>query len=123
VLQIDIAGHRLLLPGDIEDEQERTLLRYWREGLRSDWQLVAHHGSQTSSSHAWLKVVRPAVAVVSSGYGNRFGHPHPEVVRRFLERGTQLLSTSQGGALEFRFCAGKAVTVSTYRYEKHRYWL
>ena len=80
VLQIAAAGHRLLLAGDVESAVERDLVRYWGDALASDWLLVAHHGSRTSSTYALLKTVRPATAVISSGYANRFGHPHPDVV-------------------------------------------
>ena len=123
VLQIQVGEYRLLLPGDIEVERERTLARFWRSSLQSPWLLVGHHGSRTSSSHAFLKQVDPVLAVVSSGYENRFGHPHPAVVARLEERGAMVLSTANSGAIEFTLTPGKPVTVVAYRDLIQRYWL
>lgn len=123
VLQIETAGHRLLLVGDIERNRELELVRFWGGRLRSDWLLVAHHGSQTSSSLAWLKTARPGMAVLSSGYGNRFGHPHPAVVARIEGAGAKIYDTAQGGALEFAFVRGQTPGVELYRRIYRRYWM
>jgi competence protein ComEC len=123
VLQIKVGEYRLLLPGDIEAERERVLARFWRSALQSHWLLAGHHGSRTSSSHAFLKQVDPLLAVVSSGYQNRFGHPHPVIVERLEQRGTVVLSTATAGAIEFTLAPGKPVTVIAYRDLIRRYWL
>jgi competence protein ComEC len=123
VLQITVGEHRLLLPGDIEAARERVLARFWRTALHSHWLLAGHHGSRTSSSHAFLKQVDPQLAVVSSGYQNRFGHPHPAIVARLQQRGTLVLSTAAAGAIEFTLAPGKPVTVLAYRDLLRRYWL
>jgi len=123
VLQIEAAGFRLLLLGDVESPQERELARYWGSRLASDWLLVAHHGSRTSSSWALLKVVRPSIAVVSSGYANRFGHPHDDVVARLGQAGARIYGTARGGALEFEFAPGQPVQVRRRRQEHRRFWM
>ena len=123
VLQVQVGGFRMLLPGDIEEDREHTLVQYWRDGLYADWLLVAHHGSQTSSSGTLLKHVLPATAVVSSGYANRFGHPHPTVVRRLEGLGASVLGTSTEGALEFTVSAGEAPRIIAYRRRSRRYWM
>ncbi|MCB1700053.1 MAG: DNA internalization-related competence protein ComEC/Rec2 [Halioglobus sp.] len=123
VLRIETGGHRLLLPGDVESGRERELVRYWGESLASDWLLVAHHGSRTSSSHALLKTVRPAIAVVSSGYANRFGHPHPDVVGRLRSMGALVLGTATGGALEFEFVPGQPPRFTSHRQRVRRFWM
>jgi competence protein ComEC len=123
VLQIHAAGHRLLLAGDVESEQERELVRYWGGALASDWLLVAHHGSRTSSSYALLKTVKPAVAAISSGYANRFGHPHPAVVKRIESMGAVVYNTASAGALECEFAPGQPLRCSRYRREKRRFWM
>ena len=123
VLQIDAAGYRLLLAGDVESPQERELVSYWGKRLASDWLLVAHHGSRTSSSWALLKSVSPAIAAVSSGYANRFGHPHEDVVARLLRSGAQVYDTASGGALEFEFVPGQPVKVGRRREQHKRFWM
>ena len=66
--------------------------------LRSTVLLVPHHGSRTSSSAAFLDAVAPALAVVQAGYRSRFGHPAPEVVARYEERGIPLRRSDRCGA-------------------------
>jgi len=123
VLQLEINGYRLLLPGDIERVQELDQVRSLGQQLRSDWLLVGHHGSQTSSSRAWLKTVRPRLAVISAGYANRFGHPHPDALERLLGSGAQLYSTIDSGALVFDLEADRAAVVHRYRLEHHYFWM
>jgi competence protein ComEC len=123
VLQVRLGDYRLLLPGDIENARERDLVRYWREGLRSDWLLLAHHGSATSSSPALLKTVQPRTVVINSGYANRFGHPHPDVMRRVRSRGLDVYATADGGALEFEFHPDREPIVNVYRRQRRRFWM
>jgi len=123
VLQIQVGKYRLLLPGDIENERERTLVQYWGEELSSNWLLAAHHGSRTSSSSTFLKRVQPEAAVISSGYANRFGHPHPSVIQRLDEQRVKTLSTATEGALDFEVVPGQALQINAYRSSRRRYWM
>ncbi len=122
VLQISLGASTLLLPGDIERKRELQLVRYWRAELFSDWLLVGHHGSRTSSSEPLLKHVRPAIVVVSAGYANRFGHPHPKVVARIERRYGRIDQTADSGALEYSFDGTGGVTVTRFRALRRRYW-
>ena len=123
VLQIDAGGLRLLLPGDIEAARERELIRYWGQNLRSQWLLAGHHGSLTSTSNAWLKHVQPDTVVISSGHGNRFGHPHPAVMGRLDRDGAASAETSRWGALEFEFAPGRETVIRRYRADTRRFWM
>ncbi len=123
VLQIEAAGHSLLLAGDIEVARERQLVQYWGLSLASDWLLLPHHGSNTSTSHTFLKHVRPAVAVISSGYANRFGHPHQAVLDRLQKAGVRYYDTADSGALTFEFRRGEPVAVRRYRDQLRRFWM
>jgi competence protein ComEC len=100
VLRVSAAGRSALLTGDIEREQEAALLASppGPGGLRSEVLVVPHHGSKTSSSAAFLDAVQPAVAVFQAGYRNRYGHPAPEVLARYRERGIAIVSTPDCGA-------------------------
>jgi competence protein ComEC len=123
VLQIQAAGHRLLLTGDIEKARERDLVRYWGAALASDWLLLPHHGSNTSSTYALIKHVRPGIVANSSGYANRFGHPHRQVMRRLGQSGAQFYDTASGGALQFELRPGAPIAVSRYRDRMRRFWM
>jgi competence protein ComEC len=98
VMRLAYNGHALLLTGDVEREADRDLLR-WTDRLRADVLKAAHHGSPTSSTEAFLRGVRPALAVVSCGAGNKFGHPAPSVIRRYDEMGISARRTDVAGAI------------------------
>ena len=94
-------GARALLVGDIEAEQERRLVDSG-ESLRADWLLVPHHGSNTSSTTAFLQATQPTWAVVQAGYRNRYGHPRAEVMARYAQEGISVVQTTQCGASVWR---------------------
>jgi competence protein ComEC len=77
--------------------------------IQADWLLVPHHGSRTSSSAGFLDAVRPAIALAQAGYRNRFGHPAPDVVQRYVERGIALSVSPACGALTWRSALPSAV--------------
>jgi competence protein ComEC len=60
---------------------------------------VPHHGSLTSSSAEFIRALHPRIAVASAGRANRFGHPNPEVVRRYEDAGVELFRTDRDGAV------------------------
>ncbi|HWS88459.1 MAG TPA: ComEC/Rec2 family competence protein [Pyrinomonadaceae bacterium] len=98
VLRLRHGRRTLLLTGDIESRAERTLLS---EGfdLRADALKVAHHGSRTSSTDAFVNATRPALAVVSVARDSPYGHPHPEVLARWRAAGAQVLTTGERGTV------------------------
>jgi competence protein ComEC len=81
VLRLTWGGVSFLLPGDLEKAGEEALLREG-EDLRSTVLKVAHHGSADATGDPLLAAVRPAVAVISVGEDNWFGHPSPQVLER-----------------------------------------
>jgi competence protein ComEC len=115
-------GHSLLLTGDIEREQEAALVARQGDRLRSDVLVVPHHGSKTSSSAAFLDAVQPRVAMVQAGYRNRFGHPAPDVLARYRERGITVVVSPQCGAWQWPGASENAVVASCLRDLRRRYW-
>lgn len=101
VLRLTYGNHSLLLTGDIERPVELELAR---EGLleRTDVLKLAHHGSRTSTTPLLLDSIRPAFALVSAGWENPYGFPHPEVLERLAERSVLLLRTDRHGRLTIR---------------------
>ncbi|MEX2586208.1 MAG: DNA internalization-related competence protein ComEC/Rec2 [Balneolaceae bacterium] len=91
----------ILLTGDAEAEQERLLVDRYGRFLRSDLLKVGHHGSRTSSTTSFLRMVQPEKSVVSVGFYNRFGHPHREAVRRLNLNAGAVYYTGVSGALRF----------------------
>jgi competence protein ComEC len=60
---------------------------------------VPHHGSLTSSTPAFLRALHPALAIVSAGRANHFGHPVPEVLDRYRAIGAEVFRTDRDGAV------------------------
>jgi cysteine-rich repeat protein len=75
---------------------------------------LAHHGSSTSTSQAWLNAVLPEVAIYSAALGNPYGHPHAEVVNRVLAMGITLLGTDTRGTIKVE-TSGTTYTVTTQK--------
>ena len=102
VLLVRHRGLTMLFPGDIYAAEERSLRGHpLLAGRRLDLLVAAHHGSNTSSSAAFVQALRPRAVVFSTGHDNRFGHPHARVRERFAALGAQTWNTAQHGALEF----------------------
>ncbi|MFB3915228.1 MAG: ComEC/Rec2 family competence protein [Terriglobales bacterium] len=105
VMKISYGNTSALLEGDAEKQVERYLVR---EEPRADLLKVAHHGSKTSTTPELLRAVRPRYAVISSGAGNRFGHPRREVLERLAAARAITYRTDTLGATTF-YLDGKTV--------------
>ncbi len=115
VLAVTYHGTRVLLTGDIERETEDRIARDYGPGLQAAVLKVAHHGSRTSTTPAFLKAVRPRWALCSTGMRNRFGFPHPEVVRRLHDGGVRLLCTGEVGQVRLVLSSEGRVMAETFR--------
>ena len=121
VLRIEGAHGSALLTGDIGEVIEAMLLRRDPEALRNDVVLVAHHGSGGSSAPGFVAATGARHALVSSGAGNRFGHPTQQVVARWCEAGAEVVDTADSGALRVRLGAD-GVVVRQRRRTHQRLW-
>jgi competence protein ComEC len=122
VLKVESAGGRVLLPADIERRAERELLQRAPERLRAELLLAPHQGSRTSSIPEFVQAVGPRVVVFPVGYRNRFGHPHAEVVGRYLDAGASVYRTDRDGAVAMTIQSEGAISVTPYRALYRRYW-
>lgn len=61
---------------------------------------VAHHGSKTSSSEAWLQYWNAKSALISAGVNNTYGHPNPDVMKRLEAVGSRIYRTDQMGEVQ-----------------------
>jgi competence protein ComEC len=84
---------------------------------------MPHHGSNSSSTKAFINAVNPKWALASAGYRSRYRHPHPKVLARYNDTGVSVLSTALHGALQFRVeNSKKLVRPITYRQRQARFW-
>ncbi|HWB96712.1 MAG TPA: ComEC/Rec2 family competence protein, partial [Bryobacteraceae bacterium] len=110
-LGIVYGRNSFLLTGDVERQVEAEMVA--ESGLgHADVLKVAHHGSKTSSTDLFLDATTPTFAVVSAGFENAYGHPHPDVVERYRERGICLYRTDRDGLVSFR-ADGRRIRIET----------
>ncbi|MBV8932668.1 MAG: MBL fold metallo-hydrolase [Kutzneria sp.] len=95
VLMAETTAGRALLTGDVELAGQAGLVLSGVD-LEADVLKVPHHGSRYSSP-AFLARVRPRVAMVSVGAGNRFGHPSPFILQTLARQGATVLRTDTDG--------------------------
>jgi competence protein ComEC len=112
VLRIDFGRASVLLASDIEAAGEQALVASGAP-LGSAVLKVPHHGSRTSSGPELLAAVRPAVALVSVGARNTYGHPDASVLARLAAAGSDVYRTDRDGALLLE-TDGHALTVTTW---------
>jgi competence protein ComEC len=92
----------IILAGDIDQKHEAAIARSCQPpacSLDSDVLQVAHHGSASGTSAAFLKVATPLVALIPVGEGNKFKHPRAEVLERLLQAKATTFRTDQDGRI------------------------
>ena len=112
VLLAEFGGRRVLFTGDLEGVGEEEVLTFGTLS-KVDILKVAHHGSKGATTEAFLSETAPGISVISSGEGNRYGHPSPELLERLQAAGTRIFLTQTGGAVRIEFREGK-MSVSTF---------
>jgi competence protein ComEC len=120
VLRISGRAGSTLLTGDIETEGEHDIVA--RDPRPADIVVIAHHGSRTSSTDEFVRVTQPSLGLVSAGYRNRWNFPKADVVQRWRDAGTQVISTIDSGAIDVSVSATTGISVRHYRVDHHRYW-
>jgi len=110
VLLGEVGSERFLLTGDVEQGVDPELIARGLPPL--DLLKVAHHGSRTATTEAFLAQVRPRVAVVSAGAGNPYGHPAPVTMERLHELAGRTYRTDTDGSVDVTL-DGQAVRVRT----------
>ena len=99
VLRLTYGAVRFLFTGDVESDGVAQLLAGQRDRLAAKVLKVPHHGSRFTTPDEFLDAVRPEVAIVSSGRGNSYGHPHAEALARLRQHGVQIWRTDEQGTI------------------------
>jgi competence protein ComEC len=100
VLRLEYGTIRMLLTGDIETEAGRELLDAESGDLNAQVLKVPHHGSSTGLSPELLAAIHPAVALISVGAKNTYGHPAPDTLRLLHDAGVTTYRTDLQGTIE-----------------------
>ncbi len=101
VLRADFGDTSVLFTGDAEDVSEQEMLGRYELGRILDCDLlkVGHHGSDSSTTEAFLKEVSPKYAVISCGEGNDYGHPKQSILKRLEAAGVTYWRTDLLGSV------------------------
>lgn len=91
-------NNRFLFTGDAEEKAEEDILNNGID-ISADVYAAAHHGSKTATSQAFLDKVSPTYVVISAGEGNKYGHPHAEVLNRLRAAGISVFRTDEQGTI------------------------
>ena len=113
-------GFSLLLPGDISASVERRLLS--RNLQPHQVIVVPHHGSKTSSSVEFAGRLESELAIATTGAGNRFGFPRPEIRQRYLALDSAFHSTGECGGIRIQIHRNGTITARSARKEQQRIW-
>lgn len=99
-LNVEFGNVNLILPGDLEGDAELAMITM---GVlnRSSMLKAGHHGSKSSSTPGFIKVLQPEITIISSGENNAYGHPNSQVIDMFTGFGVNIYQTSKSGELSF----------------------
>ena len=98
VMRLQIGESSFLLMGDAEADTEESLLQSGLE-VSSDVLKIGHHGSNSSTTDAFLSAVSPSIAIISAGEDNQYGHPHQETMDKLLDNGITVYGTYNSGTI------------------------
>jgi competence protein ComEC len=111
VLRLKHGNVTFLFTGDAEKGAEQSMLA-WGGDLQAKVLKVAHHGSRSSSTPAFLDKVQPEIAVYCAGLGNQYGHPHEETLVALTQIGAEIYGTDIHGSVVI-ISDGKSYQVET----------
>lgn len=105
VFRLIYGANRVFFSGDLEMEKEDELVKLAERSptalnLDADILKAGHHGSKTSNTEDFVRLVSPKFAVISCGVDNKFKHPFPALLERFSRLGARIYRTDLDGTVE-----------------------
>jgi competence protein ComEC len=110
ILQASYGTTKVLFTGDVEREMIQRIIPFLSP---SDILKIPHHGSRSSYSPSFYNILNPRIAIIQSGQGNKFDHPHPEVIEALQEKEITIYRNDQQGAI-FVKSDGNIIQVKTF---------
>lgn len=112
VFVVRYGDNSFLFTGDMERESEIKLCERYGDEYSIDLFKVGHHGSDTSSSYRFIRMLMPEYAVISVGEGNRYGHPTDAVLSRLSDADVKTYRTDLNGDI-YVYSDGQNIRVET----------
>lgn len=85
--RLTFGNFAMLFTGDAEGPVEKEMVASYGKKLKCQVLKAGHHGSKTSSTAEFLKLVQPESVVMSLGVNNQYGHPHEALLNRLQKQG------------------------------------
>jgi competence protein ComEC len=100
VIRLDYGENSFLFTGDAEEFSEKAMLEANSASkFQCDVLKVGHHGSESSTSQAFLEAASPSIAIIPCGAGNEYGHPDQVVLDRLKKANVSVLRTDLEGTI------------------------
>jgi competence protein ComEC len=112
VMRLVFGEASILFTGDIGAADEREIMSLYPD-LTCTILKIPHHGSATSSSQAFLRQLRPRMAILNVGIDNSFNLPHPDVISRYAKAGCRIFRTDRDGAVSLE-TDGRSIRISSF---------
>lgn len=103
VLDVDFYSNKFLLMGDVSTKVENKLIETYGLSLKADYLKLGHHGSNTSSSDEFIKIVSPKEAIISCGVNNIYNHPSKQVIDTLNKYKIKIRRTDLEGTISYYF--------------------
>lgn len=87
--RLTFGNFAMLFTGDAEGPVEKDMAASYGKKLKCQVLKAGHHGSKTSSTAEFLKLVQPESVVMSLGVNNQYGHPHEALLNRLQKQGVK----------------------------------
>lgn len=100
--RLQIGDRSSLFTGDSPSTIEQLLTQTSVKDIDVDLLKLGHHGSRTSTSIEFLKYTTPALALISAGVGNSYGHPKKEVLDELKSLSIPWVSTQDVGTFTIK---------------------
>ena len=101
IIYFSLRDFDVLLMADAGIENEADLIQNYPD-LHVDILKVGHHGSNTSTSPAFIAHYLPRLAIISAGYQNKYGHPHREVLDTLNKYNVEVRRTDFEGTITLK---------------------
>lgn len=96
VLKMQFGEKSFLFTGDATSENEEKMLDL---DISADVLKVGHHGSEYSSTQAFLDKVNPKYAIISVGKDNKYGHPTQKTLKKLQDKNIEIYRTDRDGTV------------------------
>lgn len=98
IVEAGYCSQDVLLMADASTSIEGNLIATNKVG-QAEILKAGHHGSKTSSSLDFLKIVKPKTVILSYGIDNSYGHPNQSVLNNIKAIGATMYATAQDGTI------------------------